>query len=1426
MPSNSSHFFPRNDEDRLANETGYFVWAHRMRKAYSYCGLLDIVNGSLAEPTDSTTHKIWSKMDAAASALLTGCIKAELVVKIAHLATTNAAWDLLAAEFNQIGSGSIIYWFRRLTKHMTSGSDVSAHINEFQEAIRYLANADLIVPEWFSAAVLLSTLPCDPKDPDSWDYFVKGVRIDKKTTTLSSIVSELLEEKRRQTPATTTATSETALAALERTARAIGAKFCTNCKREGHTKDECWAKGGGKEGKGPKRKGKPKKKGKGNENAKVATEEGGDETSNVVLEKCLVATETATAVHLPTEPLSPTPSPVENSVYSARTASSPTPIIDSGASTHIIADRTSFKSYSPSSGNISGFGNSQSVIAGRGEAQLLASRPTGGTISLKLRDTCHVPSSTLPIVSVSRLDDADCYTLFGAGRSVTFELKDDGQMIHNILNKSRRIVFTATRRTDRLYYMDTPRCRSDVAYHAVTPTSKLELLHRRLGHLNYQSVRALVKKGLVTGIKITQSELEYEPPVCPSCAMGKITRASFPLSESSKANRFLALIHSDLWGPAPVQTASGTRYMMTLTDDYTRWVWILFLRNKSDAFTAFKEWRTEVENTSGMTIQKFRTDNGGEYFNTAWINYMKQHGIRWESTTPRTPEQNGVSERLNRSVIDRVRTILIDTGLPLFLWAEAANYVVYTKNRHSTRSLKNTTPYEKRYGRKPNVSRLHRFGCTAYVLDDSPKRRKLDPKGKCAVFLGYSETQKGWRLYHPDKRRVQVSTHVTFDDANDLRDSFQAEGEYQFSYKSLKSSSLDDDDTSPEATRPEPEPQPQQPQQPPIAQPNQQEQPLPLPQPRARPEPPPPRAPSSRTAAAKARAAIAETARMERSDDEKSSEDEAEVNDTLTIDSPDEEINIASGEDPRTYREAMNSPDCAEWEQAMRDELDSIAQLGTYSLVELPPGREAIDTKWVYRIKRDEAGRITRYKARLVARGFTQKPGVDFDETFAPVARIESIRLLCAIAAALDWEIHVIDVDSAFLNSEMPDEQPAYVKQPAGFEAKGREHLVWLLLKALYGLKQSGYLWYKKLKSILIEIGFVVCLADPCVFVRRRKTGICIIASHVDDLGLYVSSLNELKRLKDEFGAHVSFKDQGEIRHILGIEVIRDRAAHTISLSHRRYIDSMIKTYGLESANPVTTPEQTGLRLSRRHCPTTDEETREMRNVPYQNAVGALNHCAVMTRPDIAHAVQQVAQFAADPGRLHWTAVKRVLRYLKGTRELALTLGGQFDGDTITPHAFSDADFANSPDNGRSVSGYAVMLGAGIFSWSAKKQTATALSTGEAEYYAATHVGREILWLRHLLAELGFTQTNPTTLHIDNTAAIRILTTPDETSTRTRHIRLSYFWIKDEIVRKQITPQHVTSAENTADIFTKGLPTATHGHLVRSLGLLLRTDAS
>src|SRR6202521_650990 len=784
------------------------------------------------------------------------------------------------------------------------------------------------------------------------------------------------------------------------------------------------------------------------------------------------------------------------------------------------------------------------------------------------------------------------------------------------------------------------------------------------------------------GIKLSTKELNITPPICPACALGKATRASFPPSKSEHANTVLGLEHSDLWGPAPVQTITGTRYVITFTDDKSHWAWVAFLKCKSDAFAAFKEWLIFAEKQTGLQLYIFRTDNGGEFLTKEWRQMLKDRGIHHETTSPDTPEQNGDAERQNRTIFDRVCTVLIDAGLPLFLFAEAVNYIVHTKNRNSTSALTNTTPYEVQFNKKPDISRLRPFGCKAYVYDHSPNRKKLSPRAFEGIFVGYADSQKAYRIYIPEKRTVICSVHVRFDENTNMGDKFQAEGEIQFKYNSLKSSfqefkpdvsssdttldsapsttSSDDINPDPAPHNRIPTPVPNIPEHVPNVPPD-----PPARRPRQPKPPPPPREPSARnikstdkgdssrfqkakpnsvpfptgepnvstnadvgtnstnvnvgtnstnanvgtnstnanvgtnsananvatnsananvatnsananvatnsananvaTNSANANVATnsanADVSTNSANADVSTNSANADVSTNIS-----ESANIAHGEEPKTHRQAMASPDAAEWAAAERYELNQLARLDAYELTPLPPDRQRTGCRWVYKIKRNSGGDISLYRARLVAQGFTQRPGEDFFETFAPVAKIESIRMLLAIAAILDWEIHVIDVDSAFLNSKIPEDQTVYLSQPPGYIAEGKEDFVVKLGKALYGLKQSGHLWYQKLKGILELIGFHACKSDPCVFIQSSSAATSIISSHVDDLGLYCSSKGEVKLLKSQIRKYVSIKDLGEIQSILGIEVIRDQQARTISLSHRRYIDEIVNRFGQTDA--------------------------------------------------------------------------------------------------------------------------------------------------------------------------------------------------------------------------------------------------------------------
>jgi hypothetical protein len=386
--------------------------------------------------------------------------------------------------------------------------------------------------------------------------------------------------------------------------------------------------------------------------------------------------------------------------------------------------------------------------------------------------------------------------------------------------------------------------------------------------------------------------------------------------------------------------------------------------------------------------------------------------------------------------------------------------------------------------------------------------------------------------------------------------------------------------------------------------------------------------------------------------------------------------------DPQTLEEVMRRPDWPKWEVAIAAELDALKKARTWGIVERPRDRNIVKNKWVFKIKRDAAGRIERYKARLVAKGFTQVYGIDYHDTWAPVARLASIRLLLAIAAQNGWPVDMFDFNSAFLNGELDPDEEVFMEQPQGYEESDRKRYVCKLFKSLYGLKQAGRKWYDALSTALKEIGFSRSETDPAVFYLQKGVDTVILACHVDDCTITGNSQSLLQSYKEKIKAKYSLTDLGAANWLLGIKITRDLNNQTLSLSQSAYIDSMLTRFNFSDSKPFAIPMDPSIRLSKDQCPQTPEEVADMSKVPYREAIGSLNYCAVATRPDIAFSVSLLAQFMDNPGRTHWDAMKSVFRYLKGTKDWKLVYGTTKDG----LEGYTDAD-GSSQEHRHAISG-------------------------------------------------------------------------------------------------------------------------------------------
>ena len=501
----------------------------------------------------------------------------------------------------------------------------------------------------------------------------------------------------------------------------------------------------------------------------------------------------------------------------------------------------------------------------------------------------------------------------------------------------------------------------------------------------------------------------------------------------------------------------------------------------------------------------------------------------------------------------------------------------------------------------------------------------------------------------------------------------------------------------------------------------------------------------------------------------------------------------------------MTSPHAAEWTRALQEEFASLKDLGVYRLVprsSVPSGRRIMRGRPVFKLKRDEHGNPSRFKARYVCRGYSAVYGQDYTKTTSPTARMESFRVLAHLGAAMDWEIEQLDIKTAFLNGVLDADEICYMDQPEGFVEPGFEDCVWELQRGLYGMKQGGCVWNKTLHTQLVNWHFIRLECEYCIYYRRDANGIVIIGIHVDDFFMLGDSKHALSHFKTQLQTRWQISDGGPAHFHIGIAIERDRAARTLALSQTALIDRVVSQFGLTDAHPVAIPFESGHYLLKDPSPRSDDEHATMSRTPYRELVGSLMYLAIGTRPDIVFAVNQLCRFLDCYGKTHWEAAKRVVRYLKGTRDFRLVLGGEH---VVRLLGYTDSDYALCPDTCRSTSGYCFSLGSGLISWSSRRQKLVTLSTCEAEYVAASEASQELVWLRNLLAGLQLRQPTASPLLCDNNGAIVVSSDP-AFHTKLKHTDIKYHFVRERVADGQVYLHRVASKDNVADAFTKALP--------------------
>uniref|UniRef100_A0A2N9FHB7 CCHC-type domain-containing protein n=1 Tax=Fagus sylvatica TaxID=28930 RepID=A0A2N9FHB7_FAGSY len=622
----------------------------------------------------------------------------------------------------------------------------------------------------------------------------------------------------------------------------------------------------------------------------------------------------------------------------------------------------------------------------------------------------------------------------------------------------------------------------------------------------------------------------------------------------------------DIWGPVRTPSKGGAQYFMSFIDDYSRKAWVYFLKNKSEAFAKFKIWKAEVENQTGRKIKCLRTDNGTEYRDGDFLKFCEEHGIKRHFTVRKTPQQNGVAERLNRTITETARCLRLNAELPKIFWAEAVDMACYIINRSPRVALDGKVAEEVWTGQEVDYSFMRIFGCPAYVHISGEDRSKLDPKSKKCIFLGFKKGVKGYKLWDPVAQKVVISRDVVFDEKSMTKAFKEEKSQAAESSNNIGRSTVQVELDELESQSDE-EPHS-----------NDQEQ---------------------------------DSTRSDRPKRNKRPPVRYGFEDLVSY------ALLTSSEDPSTFQEAIESSEKDKWMEAMVEENESLSKNKTWELTELPKGKKPIGCKWVFKKKEAVSEKEgERFKARLVAKGYSQRHGIDYDEVFSPVVRHTSIRAVLALVADQDLELEQLDVKTAFLHGNLEEE--IFMVQPEGFKQPGTENLVCRLKKSLYGLKQSPRQWYKRFDSYMIQIGYTRCEYDCCVYVRILEDGSYIfLLLYVDDMLIAAKSMCEVNRLKSLLHKEFEMKDLGAAKKILGMEIRRDRETRKLWLSQKNYIRKVLEKFSMLDAKPVSTPLANHFRLSGSQCPKNEEEIENMSKVPYASAVGCLMYAMVCTRPDL-----------------------------------------------------------------------------------------------------------------------------------------------------------------------------------------------------------------
>lgn len=939
---------------------------------------------------------------------------------------------------------------------------------------------------------------------------------------------------------------------------------------------------------------------------------------------------------------------------------------------------------------------------------------------------------------------------------------------------------------DNKLVITTPTAPSQSPSAMVTSKDSPSVIHAAFGHPGRDALRRICKHLGASCKDILVS--------CDGCPPAKLTKAALPsVSPTPRCTLPLERLHVDIL--AQLSGNSTFRYALILTDEATTYLYTKPLTNKSHALPALQDFVAYAERQTNHKVKCIRTDNDSVFCSNAALDWAAAAGIGWERTVPYDSRQNGKVERANRTLRERMQACLLASKLQYGLWPEALEFSTMALN--TTPSESGEIPLQAFLGVDPaRITRfLQPFGCLAWTFIPLDKRKgrggKGGPRAIPSVFLGVDLVHRGWKFWSPsaspstfwsnsarflpDKRWSHRKECAGWSELLDHPELFGDSDRHtaDLTYSPLEIAFENDEEAL------------------------QYYEPLINPQHEG-----------VSLLDGSTFATISPATEPELFTDGDDDGTAWSRVDQTRISAMSASLNTSP-----TAKEALSGPQAPQWREAIRNEIEGLHAMNTFEVVDIPKDARLVDSKLVLKIKTDQQGIPVKYKARLVARGFTQRKGIDFHETFAPVAPYTAIRAVLALSLYHGWHVHSTDFSQAYLNGSL--DEAIYMKAPDGHNLPAGK--CYRIVTGLYGLKQSGRVWNMALDKLLRSLGFFPLQSTSCIYVRGEGALMVIIIVYVDDLLICALRIEILIAVKAALLAAFKMDDKGPVSLFCGISLVFDHERRTLSMDQHAYLDTLFDD--AVAAGGRVVPYRSPITVIPDDEPFNKKLLRK-----YQKLVGKLLWLSINTRPDISFAVSILTRHMSNPGLSHWNTALHVVGYLKQTRHLKLVYAPQPDiPDCDMLHGFTDANWASDKTTKRrSTSGSATYLMGCLISWRTQVQKCVALSAAEAEIIAASEATRELLFFKYVLRELGYDCTP--SLFTDNMACVQVAKDP-VMHTKLKHVDTRVNFLRDHVQTKSLLISHISTAVNPADIFTKPLGRHLFDRHRRRFGLLLGSAA-